>query len=382
MTSFRFWWGPWLAVGIAMGLCGGLVGPIAAAPAGGPKTGAPVIHDEPAAHALYDQMVATMRKAKSLSFVSHYKFEARGMVLGDCTYRVWLKKPNYFRVEAESVARGFGWRDWGLVVRVILEDPRTFFEGLFKFTIKPAVNKLVAKPEKRPEPRPLPAKTGKNAGVKEIVRGGTLIGDGNTLWIYWPQGHPRYDNSNEDAETRRKTYMMKPAPPGCHSIGHEVIHLGAGACMPIIDPSTFHGYTDSLQAYLDGVKGLGTEKVGSEDCDKIEVSIMKGQRSWYLWLSKRDHLPRKLRQIVRVSHEIVIEEQWSSVTLNAEMAATMFAWKPPAGWKQWKLPEPKERLLKPGVQAPDFDLASADGKRIKLSDYRGQIVWLYVWRAG
>ena len=27
--------------------------------------------------------------------------------------------------------------------------------------------------------------------------------------------------------------------------------------MPIIDPSTFHGYTDSLQAYLDGVKGLG-----------------------------------------------------------------------------------------------------------------------------
>jgi hypothetical protein len=122
--------------------------------------------------------------------------------------------------------------------------------------------------------------------------------------------------------------------------------------------------------------------VGSEDCDKIEVSIMKGQRSWYLWLSKRDHLPRKLRQIVRVSHEIVIEEQWSSVTLNAEMAATMFAWKPPAGWKQWKLPEPKERLLKPGVQAPDFDLASADGKRIKLSDYRGQIVWLYVWRAG
>ena len=69
--------------------------------------------------------------------------------------------------------------------------------------------------------------------------------------------------------------------------------------MPIIDPSTFHGYTDSLQPYLEYVKGLGEEKVGDEDCDKIELSIMKHQRSWYLWLSKNDHLPRKLKQIVR-----------------------------------------------------------------------------------
>ena len=34
---------------------------------------------------------------------------------------------------------------------------------------------------------------------------------------------------------------------------------------------------------------------------------MKHQRSWYLWLSKRDHLPRKLKEIVRVSYDLVIE---------------------------------------------------------------------------
>jgi hypothetical protein len=152
--------------------------------------------------------------------------------------------------------------------------------------------------------------------------------------------------------------------------------------MPVLDPSTFHGYTDSLQAYLDGVKSLGTEKVGDEDCDKIEVSIMKHQRSWYLWLSKRDHLPRKLKQVVRVSYDIVMHEEWSSVTLNAEIPDTMFVWKPPEGWKEWRLPRPEERLLKPGAQAPDFDLTSADGKRIKLSDYRGRAVWFYIWRAG
>ena len=290
-----------------------------------PKPAAPPFADESAAHALYNQMIDAMRKATSLSYVSRYQFEARGKVLMSCTYRAWLKKPNYFRIETEKPTKG---------------------------------------------------------------KGGTLIGDGNTLWIYWPEGRPQfsygfeYDEPKADRETRNTSYMKKPAPPGGHSIGHETGILGAGMSMPVIDPSTFHGYTDSLQAYLDGVKGLPAEKVGTEDCDKIEVSIMKGQRSRYLWLSKRDHLPRKLREVVRVSYDLVIEEQWSSVTLNGDMPDTLFAWKPPEGWKEWRLPRPEERLLKPGTQAPDFDLASAEGKRIKLSGYRGQVVWFYIWRAG
>ncbi|MFZ1934328.1 MAG: DUF2092 domain-containing protein [Thermoguttaceae bacterium] len=286
--------------------------------------------DDPAARAIYKQMIKAMRKADTLSYVSHYGIEGKGDYKSECVYRAWLKKPNYFRVESEYTT--------------------------------------AAK-------RPLPIEAG---------GGGVLIGDGNLLWIYWPKG--RYKHEWEEAEdfakVRLTSYIKKGAPPGGHSIGHEVGYLGSGMSMPVIDPSTFHGYTDYLQAYLDGVMGLGSEKVGDEDCDKIEVSMMKHQRSWYLWLSRRDHLPRKMREIVRVSFDLIITEDWSSVIINGEIPDKMFVWRPPKGWTQYKEPPLEIGLLKVGTKAPDFDLAADDGTRIRLSDYRGKVVWFYVWRAG
>jgi outer membrane lipoprotein-sorting protein len=292
---------------------------------------APPFKDESAARKLYKQMVEAMRKADTLSYVSHYTMQGKGDYKSGSTYRAWLKKPNYFRVEAES--------------------------------------DRVAK-------QPLPPGVGGGGGI--------LIGDGRLLWIYWPKGRfmRPWEEAKEFEKVRLTTYIKKAAGPGGHSIGHEVCYLGSGTSMPVIDPSTFHGYTDSLQKYLDGVMGLGSEKVGDEDCDKIEVSIMKRQRSWYLWLSKRDHLPRKMREIVRVSFDLIITEDWSSVKINGDIPDKMFVWRPPKEWVQWKEPPIEIGLLKPGEKAPDFELASADGGQIKLSDYRGKIVWLNVWRAG
>jgi hypothetical protein len=122
--------------------------------------------------------------------------------------------------------------------------------------------------------------------------------------------------------------------------------------------------------------------VGNELCDAVEVGFMKHQRSWYLWLSQRDHLPRKLKEVIRVSYDIVAEETWTNVTLDAPMAGSLFGWSPPPGWKQFRFPDIEEGLLKPGTSAPDFDLAGADGGRIKLSSFRGQIVWINKWRCG
>ena len=282
---------------------------------------APVMENEPAARALYDQMIAALRAPQTLSFESQYQVAAGGVPIGRARYKIWLKKPNQFRME------GF---------------------------------------------------------QRDEKLGGVLIGDGQRSWLYWPNGRPMYNTEDraEYQKTKSNSYMTKLTPQGRHSIGHEAGMLGVGIIMTILDLSTFHGYTDSLQPLIDAVAGRGTEKVGEEQCDVVEVSIMAGQRTWKIWLSQRDHLPRKLLETVRVSHEIVAEEAWTDISIDGEIADDLFAWTPPDGWKEWRLPTTESRLLKPGTPAPDFELMLADEKTFKLSDYRGKAVMLVFWRVG
>lgn len=281
---------------------------------------------DPDARALYDEMMQTMDGAETLSWVSEYEWESGGKSLGRFRYEILLKKPNFVRMEVTNLESG--------------------------------------------------------------RKDGVLIGDGDNFWIHWPSGKHRFtwERSGELAkiyEKHRKTfYVKKPAPPGFHSISHETNLLGAGMGMTILDPSTFHGCTDALYFHIDGVRFLEDEAVDGEACRVIEVRMMNHQRIRTLWLSRKDNLPRRLKERVRAAEDVITRERWSAVEMNEEMEDGLFTWSPPEGWVPWHRPEVEEGFLPPGTMAPDFDLAASTGDRIRLSALRGKVVYLYVWKSG
>jgi peroxiredoxin len=276
-----------------------------------------IVENESTARALYDEMVKTIRKSKSLSYTSICSALDNRI----STYDVWLKKPNIFCVEA--------------------------------------INDASAKVN-------------------------TLVGDGRWFWIYWHGIRPflKVDNAEIRKKTQSEVYIKKPLAAGRNSIRNEIDLLGLTWYGLVLDPSIFHGYTDSLESYIDGVRSRGPYRIGDQDCDIIEVSYMKAQRTRYFWISRENRLPLMMKEILRLSENQVRVEEWSDVTLNGLVPENKLVWSPPDGWQQWDVPGPDYFLLTAGLKAPDFDLLSANGGRIKLSDYRGKVVWLCFWQCG
>ncbi len=143
---------------------------------------------------LYRKMIEAMRQADSLSYVSHYvmssEHHGRTFSMG-CTYRVWLKKPNYFRVETEipparldgNAIASLISKEWGgRVIGSLFDWLRSWWAG--------------------------------DSSPAERKKGGILVGDGENLWIYWPEGRPRWssDASEDDEKARQTCYMTKRTP--------------------------------------------------------------------------------------------------------------------------------------------------------------------------
>ncbi|MFA4946947.1 MAG: redoxin domain-containing protein [Candidatus Krumholzibacteriia bacterium] len=284
----------------------------------GRESGA-VVKGDIAALAIYRAMHAAMREARALSYESEYVRETGGKEIGRSSYRLLLKKPNFARLESRS---------------------------------------------------------------EDGTRTGVLILDGRRMWIYWPDGRPYIHESDSAANTRdvRRSYLRKDAGKGGHSIARETSVLGTGMSMTIIDPSIFHGSPDLMDALLESVKSAGSVNVDGEVCDIIEASYLKGRRTRVFWISRRDRLPRRLEETMRGKRDIVVRERWRDVVVNGAVSKDQFRWKPPARWEEYRLQSLDDGLLRPGSEAPDFDLVLLDGTRFRLSEHRGKVVWLSFWR--
>ncbi len=167
----------------------------------------------------------------------------------------------------------------------------------------------------------------------------TLVCDGNNLWIYWDGNRPflTVDDANGYAKTKSNVYVRWPARPGDLSVGHEITRLGISWYSAILDPSLFLGHPEMAHASLDGVRARGADREGGEDCDVIEASYDRARRVRYYWVSRKDCLPRKIKEVTRQTETRVIVERWSDVALNPELPPQRFTWSPPADWREWEL---------------------------------------------
>jgi peroxiredoxin len=276
-----------------------------------------IVKDEPAAHALYDTMVRTLQDARSLSYTSTCTNpDDRASV-----YRIWLRKPDSFRVEQTN-------------------------DSSQKTT--------------------------------------TLLDDGRTFWVHWSGDRPALplDTEATREDVRSNVYVRKATLGTSGSVRDEAALFGTALVGLIFDPSLFHGRPHPLWPCLDGIRSRGTDAIDGQECDVIEVGFLHAQRTWYLWLSREDHLPRRLKEVVRDAEECVTLEEWSGMTVSAEIPSEVFTWSPPQGGQRWDPPSREDSLVRRGQRVPDFELRAARGGRIRLSDYHGQGVWLYVWSAG
>ncbi|MFN8177465.1 MAG: redoxin domain-containing protein [bacterium] len=259
-----------------------------------------------------------MRSARTLAWESAYHLTGGGQE-GRCSYRIWLKKPGFGRMEA------------------VTSDQVT----------------------------------------------GVIVGDGESFWIYWPAGFPgtRSWDPGHPPQPKKNLYMQRNFAPDRYSFSHDATKLGSCLMMTVLQPSVFHGQ-EATALEIDSASMLGTEIVSGQMCDVVELGFADGQRSVQYWIAKADHLPRRLEAVARLKEDLVVEEAWSSIRIDDEISDDLFRWSPPDGWTEYFEPDLETQLLPSGTAAPDFEAPLLHGGVLRLSDQQGKVVVLNFWRVG
>lgn len=271
--------------------------------------------------AMLTDVFEQIKDAPTMHYVSVYQRWFKGKQISDSTYEVWLAKPDRVRIEAATA---------------------------------------------------------------DGERRGVLVGDGGVFRVYWPTGRPSFAVAGLEAdESPLTTYFEHITPAYRFSIAHQMSDLGVDIGLTTFEQSCFHGYTETMAQHLDGVQLTREELVDSQPCRVLEASYMEGQRVQRWWIARSDGLPRKVEQVVHASpSDVVSVEQWAEVELGPEMSDSLFDWQPPDDWARVDKVPLDEVLLQPGTPAPDFELAGVDGGTVRLSELRGQVVWLTFWKLG
>ncbi len=156
-------------------------------------------------------------------------------------------------------------------------------------------------------------------------------------------------------------------------------------------------FSDEIEAKF--VRYEGTKKIGKVKCDVVFVVYQDDSKSrWYF--GRDDYLPRQVDRLARPSlwgrrtgrldgsdapTESAYVIKITSLNVQPTLSAEDFVLTRPKGFETKKYgadrgrSEDRPNLLKPGVAAPDWELAGPDGKVVSLKSLRGKVVLMEFW---
>ncbi|MFC1760978.1 hypothetical protein ACFL6U_02735 [Planctomycetota bacterium] len=166
----------------------------------------------------------------------------------------------------------------------------------------------------------------------------TCVYDGNDLWIHWPgtRAYWAIDKHGNHETNKEKVFIRTSMRTAENSVKTVINHLGMAWYSLILDPSQRFQLPTERHSKIDGIRLRGTDRIRGEPCDVIEISYNRAETTQYIWISCADHLPRRIKEIVRPENNRVTVEEWSKIKQNPPLLPQHFTWSPPANWTPWE----------------------------------------------
>ncbi len=203
------------------------------------------------------------------------------------------------------------------------------------------------------------------------------ISDGTTSWLYFPGQKKYYEMAISPGDLDRKPFVMgftregKLAVAGIEAGREEELVFGAGClCMPIPGGGTLALAADA--------------EAGGQACRVITYTVGTMVQTFYV--SKADGTPVRFTLESRMEHNgktftTSAASEMKRVDSAAAADAALFKWAVPEGaTKAAKAGE--DKLLAAGGVAPELGAVDAEGRPVRLSDFKGKVVLLNFWFLG
>ncbi len=176
--------------------------------------------------------------------------------------------------------------------------------------------------------------------------------DGKSMWVY----------------LKASNQYVKSSPPPLDT-------LGFGPLFTIL-----LGKSEDVLKEAKNVS-VREERAGDERWDVIGWSGAQDTENKLYLDSKRK--PRRFELRVRMGGETYEQTvEYGAIDLAPKIAEDAFTFVPPKGATEMNPRTGKEELLPQGTDGPDFEATGLDGKKVKLSEYKGKPVLLNFWFHG